>query len=182
MDQKVFRESDRQVPQVRRTESSRFSPSVSLGGDSIDLERTAQQKEFLKRERKNAVKNLKSLRPSSKKLAKPGQPKHSTLDKQINLTNLWLEETFPHLFAADDYLPLDEHVLRDIKNDYKENQARKGYPPNLVIKAALVRYKENPGYLACLKAGAPRYALDGSITSTVTREEEERARKVPGFY
>lgn len=178
MNQEVFIKSNRQHGKGRRAESSRFSAQASASDDRTDLERIAQREEFLRRERQGVGKNRKPSHSSPpKKHGTVSSPKRPTFEEQLDLTNQWLEETFPRLFAADDYLPLDGHVLRDLKNDYRNNQVKKGYPPNLTIKAALARYKENPGYLACLKAGAPRYALDGSVTGTVTREEEAKARE-----
>jgi hypothetical protein len=179
MNQKVFIKGNRQHGKGRRTEGPHFPARARASGDSIDLERAAQREEFLRREGQGVGKNRKPSHSSPpKKPAKVSNSKRPAFEKQLGLTNQWLEETFPHLFAADDYLPLDGHVLRDIKNDYRNNQVKKGYPPNLVIKAALALYKENPGYLACLKAGAPRHALDGSVTGTVTREEEDKARGI----
>ena len=89
-----------------------------------------------------------------------------------------VRRNFPHLFAADDYIPLDEHVLRDLKNEYKNNCIKNKYPQDMVIKAALVRYKENPGYLSCLKEGSCKYTFAGTISGRVTKEEEEAAFKV----
>jgi hypothetical protein len=177
MSQKVFMKSTRHHGGVRDPEGSRFPARGNTLGDSLDGERAAQREEFLRREGKSAGKSRKPSLSSPKKPARGRNLEQPAFEKQLGLTNQWLEETFPGLFAADDYLPLGEHVLRDLKNDYRNNQAKKGYPPNLVIKAALARYKENPGYLACLKAGAPRHALDGSITGAVTREEEEKAKE-----
>jgi hypothetical protein len=177
MSQKVFMKNNRHHGGARRPEGSRFPARRNALGDSIDGKRAAQREEFLRREGKSAGKNCTPSPSSSKNPGRGSNSKRPALEEQLDLTNQWLEEAFPGLFAADDYLPLGEHVLRDLKNDYRNNQVKKGYPPNLAIKAALARYKENPGYLACLKADAPRYALDGSITGAVTREEEAKARK-----
>ena len=148
--------------------------------DYLDAERAAQREEFLKREQ--ASRKSPSQKPWSKKPGKVLKPKALTFEQKLELTNQWLEETFPHLFAADDYIPLDEHVLRDLKNEYKNNCIKNKYPQDMVIKAALVRYKENPGYLSCLKQGATRYNLKGEPCGTVTKEEEESAKKELGSY
>jgi sRNA-binding protein len=90
----------------------------------------------------------------------------------------WLEETFPHLFAADDYMALDHLILCDLKNDYRNNFLKRGYPQDLVIKEVLNRYKESYGYLWSLKEGAARYNLKGDICGIVTKEEEKVAKKI----
>ena len=148
--------------------------------DYLDTERAAQREEFLKREQKNTKSPTKRFLP--KKSGKAVKPKALTFEQKLELTNQWLEETFPHLFAADDYIPLDEHILRDLKNEYKNNCIKNKYPQDMVIKAALVRYKENPGYLSRLKEGATRYNLKGETCGTVTKEEEESAKKQLGSY
>ena len=144
--------------------------------DYLDEERAAQREEFLKRER--ASRKSHSQNPWSKKPSKAPKPKALTFEQKLELTNQWLEETFPHLFAADDYIPLDEHVLRDLKNEYKNNCIKNKYPQDLLIKAALVRYKENPGYLSCLKEGSCKYTLAGTISGRISKEEEEAAQKI----
>ena len=144
--------------------------------DRFEAERAAQREEFLKRERKTPKPSQKRLLP--KKPGKVSKPKVLTFEQKLALTEQWLEETFPHLFAADDYIPLDHLLLRDLKADYKNNAIKKSYPQDLVIKAALSRYKESYGYLDCLKEGAARYNLKGEICGTVSLEEAESARKI----
>lgn len=148
--------------------------------DYIDEERAAQREEFLKREQENRKVPSQRLRP--KKPGKAAKPKPMTFDQKLALTNQWLEEFFPHLFAADDYIPLDHHLLRDLKADYKNNALKKGYPEELVIKATYYRYLESFGYLGCLKQGASRYNLKGEFCGTVTLEEEEAAKRVLESY
>ena len=144
--------------------------------DQYEEERAAQRQEFLKRERRN----LKPPHPkvAPKKAGKAAKSKPLTFEQQLGLTEQWLEQTFPHLFAADAYIPLDTLILRDLKEDYRNNALRKNYPKDLVIKAALCRYRESHGYLACLKLGSFRYNLKGQICGAVTLEEEESARKI----
>ena len=144
--------------------------------DRFETERAAQREEFLKREQEKGKRPPKRFLP--KQPGKAAQPKVLTFDQKLALTEQWLEETFRHLFAADDYIPLDHHLLRDLKADYKNNVLKKSYPQDLVIKAAFSRYKESYGYLACLKEGAARYNLKGKICGTVSKEEEEAARKI----
>ena len=144
--------------------------------DRFETERAAQREEFLKREQEKGKRPPKRFLP--KQPGKAAQPKVLTFDQKLALTEQWLEETFPHLFAADDYIPLDHLLLRDLKADYKNNVLKKGYPQDLVIKAALFRYKESYGYLDCLKEDAARYNLKGEICGTVSLEEAEVARKI----
>ena len=144
--------------------------------DYLDAERAAQREEFLKREQENRKVPPQRLRP--KKPGKAAKLKPMTFNQKLALTNQWFEEYFPHLFAADDYIPLDHHLLRDLKADYKNNALKKSYPQDLVIKAAFYRYTESFGYLVCLKQGAARYNLKGEICGTVTKEEEEASRKI----
>lgn len=142
--------------------------------DYLDAERAAQREEFLKREQENTKRPKKSF--LSKKSGKSVKPKTMTFDQKLALTEQWLEETFPQLFAADDFIPLDHHLLRDLKADYKNNLLKKGYPQDLVIKAAFYRYTESFGYLGCLKEGATRYNLKGIVCGTATKEEEGAAK------
>lgn len=144
--------------------------------DYLDKERAAQREEFLKREQKNT--KIPPKRFLSKKSGKSVKPKTLTFDQKLALTEQWLEETSPHLFAADDFIPLDHHLLRDLKADYKNNVLKKGYPPDLVIKAAFYRYTESFGYLGCVMEGATRYNLKGNVCGTVTKEEEEAANTI----
>lgn len=144
--------------------------------DYLEAERAAQREEFLKREQENTKSPPKRLLP--KKSGKAVKPKALTFDQKLALTEQWLEETFPHLFTADDFIPLDHHLLRDLKADYKNNVLKKQYPHDLVIKAAFYRYTESLGYLECLKEGATRYNLKGNVCGTVTKEEEESAKTI----
>ena len=148
--------------------------------DYFDVERVAQREEFLKREQENSKSSSQRFqpRPQPKKSVKGKKPAPLTFEQKLELTNQWLEETFPHLFVGDDYIPLDHDLLRDLKADYKNNLIKKGYPQNLVIKAAFYRYVESLGYLECLKEGLPRYSLKGDVCGTVTKEEEKSARKI----
>ena len=102
--------------------------------DYLDAERAAQREEFLKREQKNTKSPPKRFMP--KKSGKAVKPKTLTFNQKLALTEQWLEETFPHLFATDDFIPLDHYLLRDLKADYKNNVLKKNYPQDLVIKAA----------------------------------------------
>lgn len=144
--------------------------------DRFEVERAAQREEFLKRKQENGKRHPKRFKP--KKPGKASKPKVLTFDQKLALTEQWLEETFHHIFAADDYVPLDYHLLRDLKADYKNNVLKKGYPQDLVIKAAFYRYTESLGYLECVKEGAARYNLKGNVCGTVTKEEEEAAKKI----
>jgi sRNA-binding protein len=101
-----------------------------------------------------------------------------TYDQKLEKTYQWLEETYPHLFAADDYVLLDNLILRDLKIEYKNNALKKGYRQDLVIKAALSRYRESLGYLECIREGASRYNIKGETCGIVTEEEEEAAKKI----
>lgn len=158
-------------------------------------EKTNQKRGFFKQKRrnKNPQNNTgtgglkrKNHKKSSKPLTKPINLKHpKPLDKnslvfqeQLDLTELWLEDNFPHLFAADEYIPLDKNILRDLKDDYKNNALRKNYPKGLVIKAAISRYINSYGYLERLKQGAIRYNLKGNPCGTVGQEEEAAAQKI----
>jgi len=146
--------------------------------DYLDEQRAVQREEFLKREKKGSAIPSQRFQPQPKKSGKAVKLKALTFDQKLALTEQWLEETFPHLFAADDYVPLDHQLLRDIKADYKNNVVKKNYPQDLVIKGALSRYKESYGYLECLKEGVERYSLKGEICGTVTKEEEDAAKKI----
>jgi hypothetical protein len=138
--------------------------------DCFDGKRIAQREEFFS--------NLKGSQRFRQKKQNKTKLKPMTFDQKLNLTEQWFEETFPHLFAADDYMALDYLILCDLKNDYRNNFLKKGYPQYLVIKAALNRYKESYGYLWNLKEGASRYNLKGEICGIVTKEEEEAAKKI----
>ena len=117
----------------------------------FDAERLVQREEFLKREKEKDKTCSRQFRP--KKPGKATKPKVLTFDQKLALTEQWLEETYPHLFAADDLILLDDFVLRDLKADYKNKALKKGYPQDLVIKAALSRYKESYGYLHSIREG-----------------------------
>ena len=144
--------------------------------DDLDEERAAQREEFLKREQQN--RNVPSQRLRPKKTGRMAKLKAMTFEQKLALTDQWLEEAYPHLFAVDDYIPLDHHLLRDIKADYKNNLIKKGYPQDLVIKAALSRYKESLGYLESVEEGAARYNIKGEVCGIVTKEEEEAAKEI----
>lgn len=145
----------------------------------LDAERAAQREEFLKREK---VEQRQALRGSfQRKVNKPTKaikPKTLTFEQKLELTNQWLVETFPHLFAADDYILLDPHLLRDLKADYKNNVLKKGYPQDLVIKAAISRYKQNMGYLERIREGAFYINFKGEQVGTVSKQEEKAAREI----
>lgn len=145
--------------------------------DYLDAERAAQREEFLKREEQENRK-VPSQRLRSKKAGRVAKPKPLTFDQKMDMTEQWLEETYPDLFAADDYIPFDHHLLGNLKADYKNNVLKKGYPQDLVIKAAFYRYTESLGYLECVKEGAARYNLKGNVCGTVTKEEEEAAKEI----
>jgi len=161
-------------PRFQRNAFGGFSSSHAM--QFFDEERTAQREEFLKREQANRKSSSQKFSP--KKAVKSAKPKAMTVDQKLELTNQWLEETFPHLFAADDFIPLDHQLLRDLKADYKNNALKKGYPQDLVIKGAFYRYVESYGYLGCIKEGSPRYNLKGEVCGTVTKQEEESAQKI----
>lgn len=173
---------------VRRNSSTASSSGIKNNTsfsqlvDCFDAERLAQQEEFLKREKEHKKQNENKKRPPKqsqpKKPNKFSKTKGMSFEEKLDLTYQWLEETFPHLFATDDYIPLDILILRDLKVDYKNNRIKKGYPEDLVIKAALSRYRESLGYLECIREGACRYNLKGEVSGIVTREEEEAAKKI----
>ena len=144
--------------------------------EHFDEERVSPREEFFKRETGNNKAFSQQFRP--KKPGKSTKPKVMTFDQKLELTDQWLEETYPHLFAADDYVLLDNFILRDLKIDYKNNALKKLYPKDLVIKAALSRYKESLGYLEFIREGAIRYNLKGEACGIVTKEEEIAAKKI----
>ncbi len=172
MIEKEFQNKQANSSQMKNPVAS--SPSRVV--DSFDAERAIQREEFLKREKEKDKTPSQQFRP--KKPGKARKPKVLTFDQKLEMTYQWLEETYPHLFAADDYVLLDNLILRDFKIEYKNNALRKGYPQDLVIKAALSRYRESLGYLECIKAGAPRYNIKGEACGIVTKEEEEAAKKI----
>ena len=86
--------------------------------DYLDDERAAQREEFLKREREKHNSSSQEFRP--KKPGKAPKPKVLTFEQKLALTEQWLEETFSHLFAVDDYVPLDHQLLRDLKADVRQ--------------------------------------------------------------
>ena len=144
--------------------------------DNLDSERALQREEFIKREQGSS--KIAPKRIFSKNPGKGAKPKVLTFEHKLASTEQWLEETFSHLFAADDCVPLDHQLLRDLKADYKNNVIKNGYPQDLVIKGALSRYKESYGYLDSIREGVSRYNLKGEVCGTVTKEEEEAARKI----
>lgn len=130
--------------------------------DAIDPEREAQRQEYLRRISEKIDFPPPQARPSKPK--KSRKPKGMSFDEKLKITQQWLEETFPTLFASSHPCkPLDIHIVRDIKNHYKQHHLKKNYPKDLVIKAALYRYMESPDYLRCVEEGAPRYTIDGEI-------------------
>lgn len=149
--------------------------------DPTQAEREAQRQEFLRKE-KRGNENFKGKqfsknhhqnpRPKQKQLL---LSKNCSLEESLKRTWEWLSKTFPHLFK--EIKPLDIHILRDIKAHYKAHQAKRQYPPDLVLKAALYRYMEKTEYLLCLKEGASRYNMEGHPVQTVTKEEQEEAIK-----
>ena len=172
MIEKEFQNKQANSSQMRNPDASSSSRAV----DSFDAERAAQREEFLKREKEKGKTPSQQFRP--KKPRKSTKPKVLTFDQKLEITYQWLEETYPHLFAADDYILLDNLILRDLKIEYKNNALKKGYPQDLVIKAALSRHRERLGYLECIRAGAPRYNIKGESCGIVTGEEEEAAKKI----
>ena len=151
------------------------SSSVVVG-HFFDEELVSQKEEFFKLETGNNKDFSQQFR--HKKPGKKTKPKVLTFEQKLELTDQWLEETYPHLFAADDYVLLDNFILRDLKIDYKNNALKKMYPKDLVIKAALSRYKESLGYLEFIREGAVRYNLKGEACGIITKEEEVAARKI----
>ena len=125
-------------------------------------EREAQRKEYLKRQKKDIY---KAQAKKSVKLRKSkGKSKTMSFEEKLERTNQWLQETFPDLFdPSQPCKALDVHIVRDIKAYYKHEHLKKQYPDDLVIKAALYRYMESPGYLACLVQGAPRYNIKSEV-------------------
>lgn len=107
--------------------------------DNLDAERAAQREEFLKREKKNTKTSSQRFqpRPQPKKPGKAVKPQAMTFEQKRALTKQWFEETYPHLFAADAFIPLHHELLKDLKADYKNNVLKKDYPQDLVIKATL---------------------------------------------
>ena len=150
--------------------------SSSCMVEYFDEERVAQREEFFRRKKDKDKTSFKQLRP--KKARKTKKPKVMTFDQKLDLTDQWLEETYPHLFAADEYIPLDNNILQDLKVEYKNNSIKKGYPKDLIIKWAISRYRESLGYLESIKEGATRYNLKGEACGIITKEEEETARKI----
>ena len=154
-----------------RKKSNKVHPLLHLGSqntsfssllDVLDPEREAQRQEYLKQQKENPP----PAHP--KKPKKPSKPKVISFEEKLRITQTWLEETFPALFEPSQRpKPLDVHIVRDIKEHYKQCHVKNKYPKDLVIKAALYRYMENPEYLACLVEGAPRYNIEGKIVGSV---------------
>ena len=129
-------------------------------------EREAQRQEHLKRQKKDIYK------ANAKKAGKPrkpkAKPKAMSFEEKLERTQKWLQETFPDLFdPSQSCKALDIHIVRDIKAHYKHEHLKKHYPDDLVIKAALYRHMESPGYLACLVKGAARYNVKGEVIGCV---------------
>jgi 16S rRNA C967 or C1407 C5-methylase (RsmB/RsmF family) len=145
----------------------------------LDAERAAQREEFLKRESKakKPIQNF-SFPPKLSKRSKATKLKSLSFEEKLELTNQWLEENFPHLFAADNFVLLDPLLLRDLKADYKYNVLKKNYPEYLVIKAALARYKQINGFLECIREGEFYINLKGEQVGIVSKQEEEAAREI----
>ncbi|MGV8948521.1 MAG: ProQ/FINO family protein [Candidatus Paracaedibacter sp.] len=145
----------------------------------LDAERAAQREEFLKRESKakKPIQNF-SFPPKLSKPSKVTKLKALSFEEKLELTNQWLEENFTHLFAADNFVLLDPLLLRDLKADYKHNALKKRYPQDLVIKAALSRYKQSIGYLECIREGEFYMNLKGEQVGIVSKQEEETAKEI----
>jgi hypothetical protein len=90
-------------------EESFTNPSSLRVVEYFDAERIAQRDEYFRQEKA-------SLRFPKQSNKKP-KPKAMSFEERLELTNLWLEETYPYLFAADDYVPLEHHLVRDLKAD-----------------------------------------------------------------
>jgi hypothetical protein len=138
--------------------------------NAIDPEREAQHEEFLRRLGQKG--NAFVYTPSRKKPKKPRKPKRKTkvasFDEKLERTMAWLAETFPALFdPTQPPKPLDVHIVRDVKEYYKQHCVKKKYPADLVIKAALYRYMESPAYSECLVKGEPRYNVKGEVSGVV---------------
>jgi hypothetical protein len=80
--------------------------------DRFETERAAQREEFLEREQEIGKSPPKRFLP--KKPGKAVKPKVLTFDQKLALTEQWLEATFPHLFAADDYIPCTFKTSRSV--------------------------------------------------------------------
>lgn len=166
--------TDRQGNRNHGRNSANHSSSRIV--EYFDAELVAQREEFFKREKEKDKASSRQFRP--KKTGKKTKPKALTFDQKLEITYQWLEDTYPYLFAADDYVLLDNLILRDLKIEYKNNALKKGYPQDLVIKAALSRYRESLGYLELIREVATRYNIKGEACGIVTKEEEEAAKKI----
>ena len=159
----------------RNSAGSSFSTLVHY----LNTECVADREMILKR----ALQQKKGTSHSSRQKANKNRNYHKeekpkTFEERLDLTIFWLEETFPKLFAADEYIPLDICILGDLKKDYKKRCFKKVCPTGLAIDAALAFYKKSYGYLECLQEGAVRYNLKGEPSGIVTKEEYEAARKI----
>ena len=140
--------------------------TVLLDAIDPDPERIAQREEYLKRTKETAPK-AHPKKPKKPRKSTP-KPKGMGFEEKLERTQKWLQETFPNLFDPfQPCKPLDVNIVRDIKAHYKNGQVKNKYPNDLVIKAALYRYMESPGYLACLVEGAPRYNVKGEVVGFV---------------
>jgi len=140
--------------------------TILLDAIDPDPERIAQREEYLKRI-KETVPKVRPKKP--KKPRKPApKPKVLSFEEKLAITQKWLQETFPDLFdPSQPCKPLDVNIVRDIKAHYKNEQVQHKYPNDLVIKAALYRYMQRAGYIACLVKGAPRYNVKGEVIGFV---------------
>jgi hypothetical protein len=137
--------------------------------NAIDPEREAQHEEFLRRRGRQQPPDTRGrLKKKPKKVKKPCKRKEMTFEEKLAITNVWLAATFPSLFdPSQPPKPLDVHVVRDIKEHYRQHHVKSKYPPDLAIKGALRRYMESPAYLSCLVKGAPRYNVKGEVSGVV---------------
>ena len=156
-----------------RNYENSYSP---LCNDPVEEERKSQQEEYKRRQNKDN--SLLKIQPQQKKNNKL-QSSALNLEENSERTWAWLADTFPHLFSPDHPAkPLDIHILRDIKSHYKNYKDQKRYPKDLMIKAALCHYMQQPEDLLCLQEGAFRYDIQGNEAGSVTKGEQEEASKL----
>lgn len=144
----------------------------------LNTECVADREVIFKRELQQKQGTRHSFRQKANKNRNYHKENPKTFEERLDLTIFWLEETFPKLFAADDYIPLDICILGALKKDYKKKCFKQVCTKSLVIDAALALYKKSYGYLECLQEGAVRYNLKGEPSGIVTKEEYEAARKI----
>lgn len=145
-----------------KTQQTSFSTLL----DALEPEREAQRQEYLRKMKKSPPVSPQALSEKPKKPKKTGKLKGVTFEEKLEKTQQWLKETFPDLFDCSPPKALDVHIVRDIKDHYKQGHVKNKYPADLVIKAALYRYMETPEYLKCLEEGCPRYNMEGQIAGT----------------